>query len=396
MRILFNEMKKIWSLKIICVLAVVGALFFYIFMQFYVVYYRGTDHPKTEQVYYCEELIRLYGPYVSEEQLAEYFSAEWERLVAEAEVYIAAMPVFAEGGVYSFADYSALREQDFDIEYTREQTAAIWALNDEECDFLGFKLQTIMRMEDDVGVMGRYIGVPESFWFVLSEKEQNRYLEIVASGENRYVMSGWVYDATNDYTLYFSVLVMLSVLVLVSPLVVSDRHGRVHYLLYSSKYGRRIMYAQLAATLISAFLLTTLLIVIFGGIFSVNGTKIFWEGSIASDFCYHLSVFPLTYGGWVTSIVGLLYATALSFAALAFILSRFSSNLITLVIKLVPVFAAAAFLCVGLFNALFTLGNAFYRFTGVFGTEAYVCVVLVIAGLAAALLVAKREKRVDV
>jgi hypothetical protein len=90
-----------------------------------------------------------------------------------------------------------------------------------------------------------------------------------------------------------------------------------------------------------------------------------------------------------------MYATALGISALAFVLSRFSGNIVALVMKLIPVFAATAFLCVGLFNSLFSMSNSLYRFFRVFGVEAYICVAFAVATNTAAAVVVTREKKVD-
>ena len=220
---------------------------------------------------------------------------------------------------------------------------------------------------------------------------------MIMNGEHHSILSYWTYSFTERYIVYFSVLLMLSVLILVSPLLTSDRHRGIHYLQYSSGRGREIMGSQLAATLLSAFALTTLLILIFGWIFSLNGTGLFWNNYINSDFNVGVyTVFKMTYGEWVVSAVLLMYVLALSASVLAFILSRFSGNLITLIMKLIPAFAVLGFLCVKLFDRLFGMFNELYLTLRIFGAEAYVCGVLLIFAFLAVWLVLRREKRVDV
>jgi phosphoglycerol transferase MdoB-like AlkP superfamily enzyme len=185
---------------------------------------------------------------------------------------------------------------------------------------------------------------------------------------------------------------------LVSPLLVSDRNGNLHHLQYSSILGRKIVYRQFAATLLSAFALTTLLILIFVAVYGVNGTYLFWNSNLSSDFNIGIyTVFSLTYGGWVIAMVALMYVLALGVSAFAFIISRFSRNLITLVMKLIPIFAAIAYLSVSVFNQLFTmLDNKLYLLLRVFGAEVYVCGVFAVIAITAALFVVRKEKSADV
>jgi hypothetical protein len=60
-----------------------------------------------------------------------------------------------------------------------------------------------------------------------SEKELARIMEIRETEEYRNIMDGWVFDNTVTYTIYLAILAVLAVLVLVSPLIVTDRARNV-------------------------------------------------------------------------------------------------------------------------------------------------------------------------
>lgn len=353
------------------------------------------NYPQTSDIEYAEELTRRYGNSVTDEQFADFVKTEREPLITEAENYIQTMPIFANAGIYSYADFEAVWEKN---SQTQEESDAKWTLLGEKCERLGFKLRTLQHFEVNFDRTPQYIDADSpSIWDTFNEHERERLREIVQNNEHHAILTYWIYKITQDYTAYFSILLMLSVLMLVSPLVTSDHHDGLHYLQYSSKTGRKIMYSQLTAVLLSAFVLATLMILIFGGIYSQNGTALFWNASVNSAFNPGMySVFPLTYGQWLTAMTILMYALALGAAALTFILSRYSRNLITLIMKLIPVFTALLFLCIVVFNGLFEMGNLLYKVKHIAGTEAYVCGIVGILGLAAALFVAKREKRVDV
>jgi len=143
---------------------------------------------------------------------------------------------------------------------------------------------------------------------------------------------------------------------------------------------------------------TTLLILVFGGIYSVNSTYLFWNANINSGLnTGNYSVFSMTYGQWVMAMIALMYILSLGISMLAFVLSRFSRNMITLIMKLIPLFAAVAYLCTAVFNYSFSmLYNALYNLVRIFGTEAIVCGVVMLIGFTTATFVVRREKRVDV
>ena len=398
MRIVLNEMKKIWNLKMIVVTGLVCALYFIMFMVYYIDYYYVGNHPQAELVSYAEQLTRRFGTSVTPEELAEFIAEERALLSAEAEHYIQTMPIFGEAGIDSFNDYIIFHKEHGEREETQAETDSFWMMMSEECNYAGFRLDTLNLYEEWYDYSPYTHSNPDSFYHYLNDKEKARFDKHVADGEHRSILSYWTYSNTNDYVMCFSVLLMLSVLILVSPLLVSDRNGCVHHLQYSSKLGRKIIYKQFTATLFSAFALTTLLILIFGTVYSINKTYLFWNNNLNSDFNIGIyMVFSMTYGEWVTVMIVLMYALSLGVSAFAFILSRFSRNLITLVMKLIPVFAAAAYLSASVFNQLFTIHyNKLYQLFGVFGTEAYVCGVFAVIAIATTWFVIRREKRVDV
>ncbi|MCL2078705.1 MAG: hypothetical protein FWH17_02550 [Oscillospiraceae bacterium] len=397
MRIIFHEMKKIWNWKILGIIALVCALFYVMFMSYFIKYYKSGNHPQAELIYYAEELSRLYGTSLTPEELSDYIASERQKLIAKAEGYIKTMPIFAESGIYSYADYGVLKDAR-GREFTQAENNAYWALYGEGCDYLGFFLETLEHMEEEFDITPMYIGWNDSFWGILNEWEQARYIQMVQNNEHHFVLSYWTHSNTNDYASYFAVMLMLAVLILVSPLLVFDRSRYIHHLQYSSKTGRKIMRKQLAATLLSAFILTTLLLLIFGGIYSINDTYLFWDANINSGLNLgNYSVFNMTYGQWVTAIIALMYVLALGFSMLAFVMARFSRNMITLIMKLIFLFTAAAYLCAAIFNYSFSmLYNTLYQILREPGAEAYVSGFVLLLGLVPAVFVTQMEKRADV
>ena len=400
MRIIGYELKKIWNPKLLLVIALISALFYYLFMAFLIDHYPN-GWPATSDIEYARMLVERYGNTVAEEQVFAFTAEEREQLITRAEKYIKNTPVFAAAGVYSYADLDALRilqsETDDLAELTQEQNDALWAFSFHG-DHLGMYFQSLNSLESDIEWFVNFMnGHYPDLWDSINPREQSRLMQIYENGEHNSVFHWWTYMNTTDYSFYFSVLLVLATLILVSPLIVTDRHSKLHYLQYSSKAGRRILNSQLAATLISSFALTTAMLLVFGGIYTTNGTVIFWNSYISSVFNHGIySTLKITYGTWVIVNIVFLYAVSLATASIAFVLSRFSNSLISLVIKLVPMCTALIYISSGLFNGLLMMNNLFYSFTRIPGMDIIICVALGIIALTSAALVLKRERRVDV
>lgn len=390
MRIVWHELKKIWNFRILVVVALLCTLYYWLFLSFYIDYFPN-GHSETEEVAYSRELLQRYGPTLEEDEYSQFIRETRAQLLAEMESYIKSNPVFADAGIYSFEDYERVYEKS---DPTEAEYKAIWTLLGEECDFVRFKLQALQWIES------QYANAPQYTQKLISEttdpKEVERLKAILQTKEYRNIMDGHVYDNTVVYAFYFAILAVLAVLVLVSPLIVTDRARNVHLLQYTSKEGRRILQKQFLAVLLSAFFLTTILILIFGAIYSTNGTWVYWNSGLTSFLNWPTFLFNLTYGQYILIYIVLLYVLCLGTAALAFIFSQFSQNLVTLILRLIPLFTVLTVLCAWVFKYPFTTQNFLYRALGLVGMEAFICGLLFLAAVAVSLYLVRREKKVEV
>lgn len=390
MRIVWHELKKIWNFRILVVVALLCTLYYWLFLSLYIDYFPN-GHSETENVEYSRELLQRYGPTLEEDEYSQFIRETRAQLLAEMESYIKSNPVFADAGIHSFEDYERVYEKET---ITEAENKAIWTLLGEECDFVRFKWQSLQW------IASQYENAPQHIQTYISDvttpKAKERLNAILQTEEYKNIMDGHVYDNTVGYAFYLAILAVLAVLVLVSPLLVTDRAGNLHLLQYTSKEGRRILQKQFLAVLLSAFLLTTTLLLIFGAIYSTNGTWIYWNSGLTSFLNWHTFLFNLTYGQYILVYIVLLYTLGLGTAALAFIFSRFSQNLVTLILKLIPLFTVLTVLCAWVFKYPFTTQNFLYRALGLAGMEPLICGLLFLTCVVAASYLVRKEKGVEV
>ncbi|WP_422659813.1 hypothetical protein ACK8P5_04630 [Paenibacillus sp. EC2-1] len=387
-------MKKIWNVKMLIVIVLICVLFYSIFMGYYINYF-SHGHSMSEEVGYSVEMTQRYGPTLEAEEHSEFVTETREDLIDKADTYIKVTPILSEAGIHTYEDFERIRLKR---DMTEMEKNAIWTLfgRGEDSSFVGFNLQAINIIE----------GRLDEYQFILdrlasettSEKKLARIMEIRETEEYRNIMDRWVFDNTVTYTKELAILAVLAVLIFVSALIVTDRSRNVHLLQYTAKQGRRILKQQLIAVILSAFLLTTALILVFGAIYSSNGTWLFWNNGLTS-FLNRQSVafwFDITYGQYIMVYIVLLYMLCLGAAAAAFVLSRLSKNSITLILKLIPAFALLVALSRSVFVTLFSFDNILVEVTGIIGIESIVCGAVLILGLALSLYMVRREKKVEV
>lgn len=394
MSVIFNEIKKIWNIRILLVAIIISILFFSLFLMWDITYFKN-GHSKIEEIEYAMEMTKRYGTKVTDEEFSDFINERKKTFISEAEGYINTFPIFSEVGIYNFEDFEKVYSKS---EPNERESEAVWTLLGEETDFIRLKIQALDSFED------RYYGYPEYTLDKALNSEDTpktefiRLQQIKEKEEYRNIIDVYSFENTVSYSIYLAILTILITLVLVSPLIVNDRSSNVHLLQYSSKNGRRILFQQLISIIISAFMVTTLSVLIFGAIYTINDTFVFWNNGLTSflnvvvDFFW----FDLTYGQYILFYILLLYILNIGSAAIAFMISRFSQNLIALIMKLIPIFGVLCFIGFLIFDKTFSNVNILYRFTGIKWMEPIVCLSVLLIGLVSSIYILHREKRMNV
>ncbi|MEI2666060.1 hypothetical protein [Rossellomorea sp. LJF3] len=120
-----------------------------------------------------------------------------------------------------------------------------------------------------------------------------------------------------------AIVVLISVLLIVSPMFLSDRSKQMTELQYTSRTGRHLFRKKFAAGMFSSFIVMTVLLAVYLSFYSLNDPSAFFEvpinSFIAAHYWYHLTFFQYI----VLSIVAIY--------VLGFILTIISMGISTLV-----------------------------------------------------------------
>ena len=375
MRIIACEMKKIWNIKIIGIIVVISALFYLLFMHHYIRWYpeKGTWESFVE---FAHHLTENYGTKLSPSDFEDFLNLR-EGIVSEMDLFISSNPVFVAAGIHDFLSYEifledsnyryeTLSEAERNLRYAlrlelgyiirsefinEDEYTTLTSENETPLAYMQIRRFDMLVSMYQMNILGeseresmidsfmRHFSTMENF--TVNERDLQRLIEIRDSGEMLNIMEQLTMDYTWRYGRSLAVLAILATLILVSPLIATDRANRINWLQYSSKQGRGILKKQFFAILLSAVMLTTVLVIIFGGIFSTLETWRFWNNGINSFMSYPYHWLSITYGQYVLLMVGVIYLFSIGTAIFAFTLSRFSQNMVRLMFKVIPSFVAA-------------------------------------------------------
>lgn len=399
--IFWEELKKFWRPWALAVCSVLCILFWEIWLGFNVTYFpNGIENKKMFQLQ--AEWVQKYGTTLEDNEIEE-IRAGLEMLYKKAEAAFGKEPIFQKNQITTYEEFQEFQEEVFDsgdegmgndvedmLEYLRSDMA----------DGVGWEIYAIeesLRFVDDFQKEGKkyynYMLDKESG---CTKKEYQNAMKVIVGTEGwRNILEYQIPQATTNYWGGLMALGILSVMFLSAPVLVHDRMCKVRPLQWSSKKGRPVIDTQFGAVLFSAFLLATIYLVIFGGIFATNKTWLFWNCRMYSFDVIQLCWGNWTYGTYCLLLAGIFYLVCLGSCALVFVLSRFSSHYISLLLKAIPLYIVLYSLCSKFSFEAFYYGNTLYQITKIPYIEAIAPVCFFIAGTGLAAVVCKRQRRAE-
>jgi len=343
MRVIFNELKKIWDVKIIAIIAVLCALYFMWFMAIHVITYPkydGSMNIGAMQIEFAHYLTERFGSPLEQREFEEFLSNR-DEIISKVNQFIQSRPMFTEYGIFSYEDFenlldvsSANNDEMRTVEVFDSRSGGAITMFHSGGAYMDdmfvallhspeyLKLQVfdgIAQMyHDKDDWIDRLVLSNIAYNLLLREARIRRLHEIRENGEHQNIITPHILLHTLAYGQRLAILVVFATLILVSQLITTDRANKVNFLQYTSKQGRAIIKKQLIAIVISAVGITTLLIAIFTGIFSATGTQVFWNNGINSFMGFPLHWFSITYGQYNLLIIGVIYLLSIGTAVFSF------------------------------------------------------------------------------
>ncbi|HWS29203.1 MAG TPA: hypothetical protein VN512_03705 [Clostridia bacterium] len=387
MRVLWGEIKKIWEPKLLLAIAAVCTLFFLIARGDFRI---GHDMTETRELNIC--ILQNYGVQMDESEFKDFLKLR-DVYIEKAEGHIREDPRFAAIGIFNYEDYWRMFVDGHIGAATKEQQEVQWLLLSEPCGYIQFYLQALGRIEEGYVALSSRLDIDLAT--APNESVRTRIAAVRDTGEYLGAMDGYTLERHMRYFWVFAVLAIFAPLALVSPLVVNDRSRRVHLLQYASHQGRRTLKMQFTAVLLSALLVICFLTAIFLLLYIYrSGDFALWNAGLTSFEGGLITRVPITLGQYVLLSIALIDALALGASLLAFVLSRLSQNLVSLLLKLLPTYIAAIALWFFVSDRLLIL--SFQSGFENSNFEIVFCALMFCAGLAACCVTVKREKRADV
>ena len=406
MRLFLYELKKIWNWKLLLITAIFAALTWLALLSEVL---KGYESLKKYGAYgsYQTEMFELYGDTLESGELANFdFPGRFAEIYENADAIIAREPVFIKYNITDFERFIEWYNSDelmihLDTQYGEVVDMIRTLYNDKPSLTFDKKYASpLMKWQSLRALESRYVNQQEHLDVYIENDMRPpvvRAAERLKRTSNNNLINEYLMPEFSLYAAITGVFVITSVIILVIPLLITDRSRNINLLQYTAKTGRKIIRTQFAATFTITIVLSAVLtLAIFAPFITVAWE--YWNTIIMSSGIRGMWLYNVTFGQYVFILAGIIIASCTGAAGFAFILARFSTNIVNAMIKAVPAVAAlAALLGISVFMALSNNNIVFNQVLGgrVDIPEVILCVVIGFAGAVAAALVVRRERRRD-
>ncbi|SFQ40147.1 hypothetical protein [Salibacterium halotolerans] len=325
MKLLGYEMKKLMNWKIIGLVVIISAVFYQLFMAFDFEYFPNGKN-KLHTFMISREMITEYGQEMNEQEFSD-FQQTYRGEVEKANQYLQSNEEFAEAGISTYEQFTKSSNELRDKVMFDRDVDVFWELQAREGIMNQYELRTKMPH------------IPEG-----NEKERKRIQEVKNSGGMKTILPNEVVSNYNSLISSLAVLIVLSVMIVVSRVHITEEKSHMRMLQYTTHKGRYLFKTKIAASCLSAFFITAVHLAVFFMLYRTNHTGIFLDSRLHSFLHFKFYWIEFSFLGYILTTVGAVFILSFITAAVALFISRMVSRYITLVGGHIPMAVILIFL----------------------------------------------------
>lgn len=377
MRIVFNEIKKIFGLRTIIMLLIISVIVYFLLISFYLKNFPN-GRPEKDYNKICAQMIKDYGTSMDDKEF-ENFKDIYSKQVKEADKFLQSRPEFVKAGITTYEKFKDDVWKSSDTSKLAEKVIF------EENRDIFWELQTREGIISDYERKESRSNRPG-----LSEGLIQRFNEMSKSGSNRSILPWFVLENYDSIILYVTIIIVLGLLFAISPIYIRDKNNKVNYIQYTTKTGRKIFKSKLIAALISSFIIMTVYLAAAFTLYSHNKTGIYMNSSLDSFINRFEFWYNMTFRQYIVLTVAGIYIIGFALTLIGAFVSRIAPNYITIVGIQILIFFVIIKLCSEILLTRFAaaIHPKFLQPT--------VYIILVLAGVISIALRIKKEKAVDI
>ncbi len=321
MTIILNELKKIFNIKSILLLIIITLIMYFLFIEFNITNFPN-GRPLLDIYNIFVDMKDSYGEFMDEEEFED-FKRKYEEAKKEADEYIQSREDFRELGITNYDEFDNMDENNAtNKKFEKLRDDVIFNKRIDVFWEIPWRKEYIKVYENrDEFMLNR----------VENKKQEARIRGILEKGLETSVFTDVVFSNYNELIKSLAMTILLSVIFIITPIYFKDNKDKINYIQYTTKTGRNIFKNKIMAGLLAAFIITTLQLICFFGVYSLNNVSMFFNCNINSIYNIIISWYDLTFIQYIILTVIGVYILAFVFALISMIISSIGQNYITLI-----------------------------------------------------------------
>ncbi|WP_042143793.1 ABC transporter permease [Paucisalibacillus sp. EB02] len=324
MRIILHEIKKILNWKIALMLVIVNVILYFWFISFHIDYFPN-GRPALDSYRIGVEMVEKYGTSLNEEEMMD-FEKTYKERVKDADEYIQSRQDFKEAEIGSYQEF---KEIDFENQAQAEVRNKV--IFEEYIDIF-WELQareSLLEFHDEHGMI-------MANEMERANTKQKEVLASISATGNYYIYPEGAFYNFQEFIKNVAIAIIISVVLVASPIFLKDRSLRLIDLQYSSRVGRNVFKKKVIAGLVSTLIVVTALLAVYFSIYSLNDTEMFFDVPINS-FIGGFHWYDITFFQYIMITVAAIYILGIVFSVLAMAFSNIMPNFVALVGVQIPI-----------------------------------------------------------
>lgn len=333
MRLILEELKKLFTVKTIILISVVSFIMYQQFIMFDFKHFPN-GRPSLDTFLATQKMLEDYGKTMDEGEFEDFKNIH-EKRIDEATAYVKSQDELVAAGIDTYEEFRSINRED-------ERLAALY----HKVVFEDY-VNVFWEIQAREGMIETYEH-PERFSQYgpgeLNEKQEARIHELVENGATTAVFTYLVFENYNTLIKVVAIMIFLSVMLVLMPLYVRDKRNHAIFLQYTSKVGRSLFTKKLFAGLIASLTVITTHLCCFFFLYAGNDTSMFFPLTINSIYNNFVSWYDLTFFQYIVLTVIGIYLLGIALVLVAACISSIAPNYMTSVGLHVPL----AFILFGL------------------------------------------------
>ena len=322
MRIVFNEIKKIFNFKMVIIIMFISLIMYNLFISFYFEYFPN-GRPEKDHYKISVQMLKDYGTSMDKKEFVN-FKQLYNNQIQEANKYLKARPEFVSAGITTYEKFKEMGRDDEKLNKLDNKA------------FYEDKVDIFWELQTREGLIEQYEGIGNRD--SNSNKTQiARYNDVVKNGLITSILPYFVFENYNTLIKNVAMLIVLNIIFMISPIYIKDSTNKVNYIQYTSKTGRKTFKNKLFAALISSFIIISIQLACFLMLYSHNKIGVFLNSSINSVFNWNFSWYNINFVQYIVLTVVAIYILGFAVTLIVTFISRIAPNYITLIGVQVPI-----------------------------------------------------------